>query len=144
LTDLDDERRNRRERELAELSDEELRAEVLVHARSRWPPAPLLEHAKKHSRDWQSVYGSPLTPSQIETLSDEVLGDWTRLFTGLVRGGVTYVFAREGPRGAMLLVVTRNGTIRSVLPSHTLERWIRRNEHYIEVTDRAHRAFRGG
>lgn len=133
--------RKRRLRQLERMADEQVAAEVRWQQAAIWRHDSLARHAKKHQRDFLRLLGRELSPSELDTLSRDVLRSWDRLLTRLeVAGPVTYYFLRLLPDPeTAIIVVTRLGNICSAFPTDRLERWLQRQPTVIEVTDRGRR-----
>lgn len=127
--------------QLARMADETFAAEVRQHHAARWSRGRLLAHVKKHRRDFEEIIGRALTPSDLDELSRAVLWSWDRLFRGReVDGKVTYCFvSRWSTYKGILVVATRDGRIRTLIPMDLLDEWLQRHSYLVEVTDRAKR-----
>lgn len=130
--------RRQRVAQMRRMTDQEFLAELRRHQASPWRQPKLLEHVKKHRADLKEFFGPTLAPSECERLSLEILRSPDRVFTELRPGGaVTYFFIRlHGDRG-IIIVATRGGFIRTMLPAEEFMKWLGRHPAVIEVTERA-------
>lgn len=123
---------------LARLSDAALADEIETARAARWRPASLQEHAGTHWRDFVADVGHGLSPSELDELSCAALQSWDRLFIEIEpTGEASFIFTSELTQGgAILLVVSRSGRIRTAFPLRSLDRWLGRHPAAIEVTYR--------
>lgn len=123
--------------QLAGMSDGEFVDEVRSHRQARWRRASLKEHARKHWKDFEDLFGRRLSPSEREEATATALASWDRLLTELdSQGNISYAFAARWTQGyGILVVVTRAGKVRTALPMADLGRWLTRHPAIIEVTE---------
>lgn len=135
-------RRNKMESRVSAMSDRALRAEVERQSQATWNRSRLLEHVKKHQRDYERLFGHPVGAAEIEELSYLVIRSWDRAFIGYEADGrISYTFAAkwEAGKSTVLLTVTRTGTIRTLMPTDFLSRFLGRHPELVEVTQRVRR-----
>lgn len=123
------------------LSDDDFAAEVRRHQAAHWRPGRLVEHARKHRRDFTALLGRALSAAETAALTHGVLRSWDRLFAELgPDGSITCHFAQSlSISDAAIIVVTRGSFVRTAFPTKSLHRWSRRKRAIIEVTERAKR-----
>lgn len=131
-------RRAVRQAQLAQQSDAELDREIAVAQAAHWRPRRLRAHARKHWQDFADILGHGLVPVALDELSQSTLGSWNGLFTEREPSGDnSFIFAGDLPDGnAILIVVTREGVIRTAFPADDIAGWLRRHPAAIEVTSR--------
>lgn len=136
-----EDRRLRRVEQLRRMSDAESADEARRHQQSRWRTPSLVEHAKRHARDFTEILGAPLTPTELDECSRVVLYSWSRLFTELERSGlVSYIFTYQVQgKDATLAVITRADLMRTAFPLRDVDLWWKRHLAAVEVTERARR-----
>jgi len=98
-------RRIERERQIAAMSDRQLATEIRRHQQAQWRSTDLLEHVKKHQRQYAAYIGHAVGPSEIEEISKLVLTSWDRLFSNIdVSGVVSYTFLAHWQASDVLLL----------------------------------------
>jgi len=128
-----------RERQIAAMSDRQLATEIRRHQQARWRPTDLLEHVKKHQRDYAEFFGHAVGPKEIEETSRLVMQSWDQMFTSLDREGrVSYTFASnwEPAQARVFVIVSGDGRIKTLIPSQQFARYLARHPELVEVTER--------
>lgn len=120
------------------MSDEELRTEVQHFAGSGWQrESRLIRHAAKHGEETAWALGLPqrLSVPEYESLRLNITAFPDRIYTGLSReGGTEYHFVRMVYPDAIIVVV-RDGFVRTLLLAEPFIAWFGRHE-VVEVTSR--------
>jgi len=134
-----DTRRRERNLQLEQMSDAAFAAEVRAHQQAQWRRPSLEQHAHKHRLDYLEFFGHVIEPEELDELSRATLLSFERLFTGLEPNrDVIYIFVSRLSTGDdILIVVSREGRIRTVIPMETVELWWQRHPEIVEVTTRA-------
>lgn len=137
-SELED-RRRRLIEHLQRMSDEQFAAVVRREQAARWRRAKLTAHAREHARHFAEILGRPLTPSELDALSQSALQSWERLLVELGPDGqVSFIFvSRLTALGDILLVAARGGFIRTAIPMRSVNRWQQRHGAAVEVTHHA-------
>lgn len=136
-----DTRRRQRNQQLEQMSDAAFVAEVREHQLAQWRRPALEQHAHKHRVDYLEFFGHVIDPEELDELSRATLVSFDRLLTGLEPNrDVTYIFVSHLSTGDdILLVVSREGRIRTVIPMEAIDLWWQRHPEIVEVTTRAKR-----
>jgi hypothetical protein len=127
-------RRAIRAAQLAALSPEELRAEIVRHASATWSSRGRLEeHARAHQRDFRKEFHRAFSAEHVDAFARAVVDSPDALFTEYTHRGAEWYFVRVTGADSAMIVVVSGGYRRTVYRAGRFSQWLQLHAAAIEV-----------